>query len=267
VISHCAPTRVLRPRTLDELAGVLSASEGIPVIGGGTLAVAGWERQGAPEAVLHLPSVRELQERSKAHCGATARLADIVADDRMPRALRQAAASIGGPAVRNMATIGGNIVALQPGCLAVVLLAMGARCLILSRAQPGQTKVLPIQSVFMNEDALLLSVSWPEVPGGLAAFGKVAVRASGGPVIATVAVHTDGFAHRIAVGGTGSRPHRLIRAERAWQESAALPVITDIAGGEVSLAGPGIGSEGYRAAVVGTLAGRLVTAVQEARAT
>ncbi|GAA3551085.1 hypothetical protein GCM10022222_38300 [Amycolatopsis ultiminotia] len=73
---------------------------------------------------------------------------------------------------------------------------------------------IPLADLFINHNFLLLSLNW--TPGGAAAFGKVAVRAAGGPNIASVAVRRTADSAAVAVGMPGAVPTRLRSAEKCW---------------------------------------------------
>ncbi len=91
--------------------------------------------------------------------------------------LHPAARAVGGPAVRNMATVGGNLFAPSPyGDLAVALLALDAQVLLASGY--GQPRATPLEEFFASRDrgnpGLVAAVSFnrPGNPGDLR-FRKV----------------------------------------------------------------------------------------------
>ncbi|MPZ80373.1 MAG: xanthine dehydrogenase family protein subunit M [Actinophytocola sp.] len=126
--------------------------------------------------------------------------------------------SIASPPVRNLATVGGNLLVAQPyGDLAVALLALDARVDVVSgdgvREVPvGELAAGPAEVVSAVHFALPRAGTW---------FYRKAMRrrhnsASIVTVAAVVAVEDGVVRHaRIALGGVGPRPMRALAAERA----------------------------------------------------
>lgn len=202
---------VLMPRSIPELAHVLGRHPAAPLVAGGTLEVPRWEAEGAPRTAVFLPAVAEMLTAEPHQRGAAATLGSLMTDEETPAVLRAAAGSIGGPAVRSLATIGGNIVAARPGCLAVALLALDGEARVLSGGAEGGWQ--PLQKE-LAPGAVLTRVRW--AAGLHAVFEKVTVRSCAGPVLATVAVSADaaGQRWRVAAGGMGARPKILGGASR-----------------------------------------------------
>jgi len=140
--------------------------------------------------------------------GATATLAAVA---KVGGALGEAAAEIGGPALRNMATVGGNLFAGAPyGDLGVVLLALGA-----------EADGLPLDEMWAAPPPLVRAVSFDDAP---AVYVRWARRAANSPAVVSVAVSGG----RVALGGVAPHPVRSPAAEahlddpaRAGSEAAA----------------------------------------------
>lgn len=102
------------PRTVAEAAKIL-AGEGpqAMLVAGGTDLLPNMKRRHQTPKVL--VSVREIQDLKKwkngvgVNFGSALTLAEIVANDKTPTALRQAAAQVATPHLRNMGTLGGNL--------------------------------------------------------------------------------------------------------------------------------------------------------------
>ena len=146
--------------------------------------------------------------------GAAVTLADLGAHDELAF-LRPVVRSIASPPVRNLATVGGNLFAVQPhGDLAVALLALDAEVHILGAAGTRTAKIgEPI-----GRDELVTGVHF-----GLPAhwrYRKAMRRKHNSASIVTVAavLDLDGDtvrAARIALGGVAPRPVRAHAAEQA----------------------------------------------------
>lgn len=134
--------------------------------------------------------------------------------------LAPAARAVGGPALREMATVGGNLFARAPyGDLAVVLLALGAQAVTSDAGGPR-----PLEELWRGgRTALVLSLEVPR-PRQARALGyrKVArVHPVGAPVISLAAhLPLEGGrirGARVAFTGMGATPRRATAAERALE--------------------------------------------------
>ena len=102
------------PRTVAEAAKIL-AGEGpaaMPVAGGTDLLPNMKRRHQAPKVLVSLRGIAALKEFANgagATFGAGLTLSQVVRNERTPVALRQAAAQVATPQLRNMGTLGGNL--------------------------------------------------------------------------------------------------------------------------------------------------------------
>ena len=137
--------------------------------------------------------------------------------------LAPSARAVGGPALREMATVGGNLFARAPyGDLAVVLLALGAQAVTSDGGTPR-----PLEELWRGtRSGLVLSLEVPR-PREARALGylKVArVHPVGTPVLSLAAhLPRDGGrlrGVRIAVTGMGATPRRVTAAERVLEGGA-----------------------------------------------
>jgi carbon-monoxide dehydrogenase medium subunit len=152
----------------------------------------------------------------------TARLAASGAVARLAPALCQAAALSGSTAIRNLATLGGNLVNASPAAdLACSLLALGAD---LHLASAGGRRVVPIADFFTgpgrtvrrpDEILLEIHVPMPQGPNGFLKLGRrKALTLS--VVNTAVSLVMDGRTcrqARVAVGAVAPTPLRCRRAE------------------------------------------------------
>jgi xanthine dehydrogenase FAD-binding subunit len=129
-----------RPKTLNELLGLMAEKDLLPFAGGTDLMVQNAAIDG-PEFkkdVIFLAHLEELTKiRKEGHdliIGAAATLSDIESCDDVPDMLRQAVSLIAAPALRNRGTMGGNICNASPaGDSIPPLYVLGATFRILSR--------------------------------------------------------------------------------------------------------------------------------------
>src|SRR3954452_979219 len=111
------------PSTVEEALKSLSGAKSSAALSGGTDLLSRMKDYvTSPDRVVYLKGVKALTDiaetRGGLMIGAGARLADLIANkivaDRYP-ALKQAALEVGTPQIRNMATLGGNLLQ-RPRC-------------------------------------------------------------------------------------------------------------------------------------------------------
>jgi len=206
--------------TVEEAAVALKAPNA-RYLGGGTLVV-----RDANEGDLTFDTfVRVTDARlrnidvagSAVTLGASVTMAQIIKHPALS-VLAPAARAVGGPAIRNMASVGGNLFAPAPyGDFAVALLALGAR------VDVGGT-IADIDQFLASRDEnldLVRAVHFDLPPEGAFRFVKVSrVKPKGVSVVSIGAViERDGAgvvkAARIALGCMSDRPMRARAAEKA----------------------------------------------------
>src|SRR5258705_4670816 len=188
--------------------------------------------------------------------------------------LQAPARSIGGPAVRNMGTVGGNLFAPSPyGDFTVALLALDATVSV----QGGLgARDMPIEEFLQSRErqsgALVLAVSCQR-PANADAFRyrKIArIKPKGGSVI-TLAAHLPAgggrlTGARIAPGSMAATQIRPRAAERALEgrslDNAAISAAAAAATEGVSPADNALGSAGYRRAIIGVHLRRLLSRLE-----
>jgi CO/xanthine dehydrogenase FAD-binding subunit len=157
--------------------------------------------------------------------GAAATMAKIAAHPALAF-LRPVALSIGGPAVRAMATVGGNLLAPYPyGDFAVALLSLGATVTV-ETSKGGETIDL---GAFVAKpharDGVIVKVSFTIPPDGAFRFAKVIRRKPHGASVLSIAavlpVAGGKIAGaRIAYGAMAERPMRAAGVEAALNGKA-----------------------------------------------
>jgi len=167
-------------------------AEGAVPIGGATLVWANWQRDGFPEHAMSLRDLPEANAIGRETLGAAVVLNRI--DDRVPQALRQAAATVGTGAVRRTATVGGNIVGSTLRDLLPAALVLDARAMVLETESAYETDLAEV----LAKSPLLLSLRWraPIASG----FHKLAGEAGDPPPLVAAALHAaDGGGTRLRV--------------------------------------------------------------------
>lgn len=229
--------RYLQPHTVAEaLAGLAAAAGPARIIGGGTDLLLDIQqgRQPPVETLVDVTGIPELVairiDEAGIFIGAAVTHHEIICHPllaRRARALVQASGLIGGPQVRNVATLGGNIAhALPAGDATIALLALDA---VAEVAGPAGRRHVPLAELFLapgrtvlGPAELLVGVHLPRLgPGEGSAFARV-MRPQGVAIAilnlaAWLRVAGDGtiLAARLAVGPAGPVPFRARRAEAA----------------------------------------------------
>jgi CO/xanthine dehydrogenase FAD-binding subunit len=221
-------TALYVPRSVEEALGLLRQhGDELVVMGGGTIVMSLvndgllFPRRAMSLRYAGIDGIDQID--GVLTIGAAATLAKLAALE-TPAILAQAAAAVGGPAVRTMATVGGNLFAPSPaGDVAVALLALdaevelvsgrGARRLPLDQffRGPGQTACEPGE--------LVVALRLPAA-GGRAAYFRYGRRQANTPAIVAVAARVVLYGQvvreaRIALGAAGPHPLRAVGAEAA----------------------------------------------------
>ncbi len=144
--------------------------------------------------------------------GAGATMADVLAA-RDVDFLHLVARAIGGPQVRNMATVGGNLFAKNPyGDFAVALLALDAQAVLAN----GQT--MPLADLLATRDrpgTLVEAVSFARPESGAFRFRKVSRVKPKGVSVMSIAANLKRGDPRVVFGNMAPTPTRSVGAERA----------------------------------------------------
>ena len=235
------------------------------VMGGGTI-VMGMINDGLlfPGAVMSLRRAGlDGVHRVNSHLeiGATTTVAQLSTLETFP-ILAQAARMIGGPAIRNMATLGGNLLAQQPASdTAVPLLVLDAHVEV-ADSSGGQT--LPLNDFLAGheraDDQLIVAVHVP-ASQGRTAYMRFGRREANTPSVIAVAVRlvigSDGMCReaRVALGAAGPYAFRSRGAESALEgqivDDAAIAAAAEAAMAESDPFTDALASAWYRRKMVG----------------
>jgi xanthine dehydrogenase small subunit len=225
------PVTVKTFGTSGEAAAALSSERDARYLGGGTLVMRALNEGDVSVSTIVRATDRALTQLDVAGArvtiGAGVTFARVLAERELAF-LHPVAGSIGGPAVRNMGTVGGNLFAPTPfGDFTVALLALDATVALQGGYGPRE---VPIEEFLGGRSrmtgGLVLSVSFHR-PSGAEAFRyrKIArIRPKGGSVV-TLAAHVPSsggrvVGARIALGSMAATAVRAKAAEHALEGCA-----------------------------------------------
>jgi xanthine dehydrogenase small subunit len=207
--------------TSAEGAASLVGEPGTALMGGGTIlmAQATTGTLGAERVVgLHAAGLDYVRRNGDTAIGAMTPLATLATLDDLP-ALRSAARGVGGWALRNTATLGGNLHAAAPyGDLAPVLLALDARVRLVGNSGERTLALADWLTDEGDHRAEVLAEVVVPPPRGRTDQRRHARRAANSPAVASAAVRLvieDGAVveARVALGAVAPRALRAAAAE------------------------------------------------------
>jgi carbon-monoxide dehydrogenase medium subunit len=227
---------LFRPRTLPEALALLAeqAPNVMPLAGGTNVIVELRNGHTCPSKLIDVSKLRELRgiRRDDGHIviGGGTTIAELlthplITEHGLP--LRQVAAKLGNPLVRNRATVAGNLVNASPAAdTAPPLIALGAEVELTSRAGtrcvPLDEFMIGVNKTLIQPNELVTAICWPvPVARSAAGFYKIGLRkADACSVInaaAMVVWDENGRCQqaRIAIGAAAPRPVRAKEAEAA----------------------------------------------------
>jgi CO/xanthine dehydrogenase FAD-binding subunit len=268
------PVTVKTFATSGEAAAALSSDRSARYLGGGTLVM-----RALNEGDVSISTIVRANDQALMRIDASGSRVTIGAGVTFARVLSHRdlaflhapARSIGGPAVRNMGTVGGNLFAQNPyGDFTVALLALDATIAV----QGGLgTREVPIEEFLQSRErqtgALVLSVSCQKpVSADAFRYRKITrIRPKGGSVI-TLAAHlpTSGgriVGARIALGSMAPTQIRAKTAERALEgyplDASTISAAAATVAEGTSPADNALASAWYRREIVGVYLRRLLS--------
>jgi len=260
--------------TLSEAAGILSGDRQAVLIGGGTLVMRDVNEGRLTEGTLLRvtdPAFRRIEAHgARIALGGGVTMGQILASRELAF-LHAPARAIGGPAVRNMASVGGNLFAPAPyGDFTVALLALDAQVVVQSGF--GSGRATPLEEFLAARErmgpALVASIQFPRPAGpGDFHFRKISRVKPKGISVLSIAAHLPLAGGRVsqarvAYGAMAPTPIRARGVERAL-EGKALDAAAIAAAKQAALEGcrpatDAIASEWYRREVLPVHLGRLL---------
>jgi CO/xanthine dehydrogenase FAD-binding subunit len=283
-------TQYLAPKTLDEALELLAeyGDRAVVLAGGTDVGVDLNLGKSNPDVLVYIGHLSELnyikEEGGALRIGALATHADIASSPLvMEKAgvLAEAAATIGGPAIRNAGTVGGNIVNASPASdAATPLLAMGASVKLVSAkgertlpladffVGPGWTAIAPGELV--AEISIPLTAA-PSAGKFLKLGNRKAMICALVNTAAVVSFAEGGGVQdvRIALGSVAPTPVRAYQAEAELQGKSLTPDLIAKAGTLAAEAASPIddarASAWYRKEMVKVLVERALTQIAGAQ--
>lgn len=262
---------------LDAAAQALSASSSARYLGGGTLVMRDLNDGDTRfDTIIRVtdPAFGRIQSSGdQINIGAGVTMAEVIASRELDF-LAPVAKAIGGPAIRAMATVGGNLFAQHPyGDLGAAMLALDGRVIM-----AGGSTETALTDFFSRRDRmgrnLVASVSITRPANGDFRFSKVSRIKPKGVSLLSIAAYlprTGGrvAGPRIAYGAMGPAPLRVVAVERAL-EGCALDtngVATAVAVATEGLEPPDdpIASQWYRREVAPVYLRRLLLGEEDVR--
>jgi CO/xanthine dehydrogenase FAD-binding subunit len=264
-----ATEKIFSPDSLDAALNLLSEyGYELLVIAGGTTAMPAVNQGLSYPRVamtLHRLKLNEVRAvNSHFEIGATTTLTRVAQLAEVP-VLAQAARSVGGWTIRNMATLAGNLFVPPPaGDAATALLALDAQVMLRSkkgnRGVPLAQFYTGLMQTVLTPDELVTQLNVPR-PRGKTAFLKFGRRHANSPAVVTVAAHLvrDARGHvseaRIALGAAGDHPLRAKLAEAALVgrtlDPKSIADAAELAKQDAQPFSDALASEWYRRKMVG----------------
>jgi CO/xanthine dehydrogenase FAD-binding subunit len=266
------PLKVVRADSVRSAAEALAADPGSRFLGGGTLAI---RDHSSGDFSIHALVIgdglgldRIRIDGGRVTLGAAVTMAKVGAHPSLAF-MRDLAHGIGGPAVRSMATVGGNLFAPAPyGDFSVALLALDADVTAEDTKQSETCKI----EAFLKSRAdyarrVVTSISFALPPEGVFRFAKVARKHPHGASVLSIAALlpiVDGrvIGARVAYGAMAPTAIRAHAVEEALEgkplDDASVAAAMAVAGEGTSPASDSSASDWYRANVLPVHLARLL---------
>ena len=266
------------PQSIDETISILDdPDQDLLVLAGGTLAMPLInEGISTPQKVVGLKNagLNYLnRDNDELVIGATTTLTQLESQDEIP-ILKDAARAVGGWAICNMATVGGNLFAPPPGGdFAVALLALDSEVVIFSSEGERNVSLNDFFTGFMTNvllpDEIIKEFRIP-LPVGKTGYLKFGRRGANTPSIVTVAVNIKILDNtveeaRIALGAVGPHPFRALKTEEFLlgkpMTDENIQTAGELAVGESEPFTDPVASEWYRAKMIPIILKRCIEGI------
>lgn len=213
--------------TAPEAAQAVSGDRMARFLGGGTLimrAVNEGDQSFNTIVMADDPGLRQIQAQGeRVSIGAGVTMSQILASRELDF-LHPAARAVGGPAIRNMATVGGNLFAEHPyGDMATALLVLDASVTLAGSSGGQQIRLEDLLRDRSREPrAVIASISIERPRSGTFRFRKVSRVKPKGVSVITIAANLPQSGGRVsgarvAYGAMGPTPARIAAVEQALE--------------------------------------------------
>jgi CO/xanthine dehydrogenase FAD-binding subunit len=245
---------------LGQAANALAANRAAEFLAGGTLVMRALnEGDQRITSIVRTtdPTIRNVQSQGdRVIIGAGVTMSQILASRELDF-LHPVARVVGGPAVRNMATIGGNLFAPHPyGDLTAALLAADATIAI---AGGYSAREMPLADMLRDREreprplVASITVQRPRSPSDFR-FLKVSRVKPKGIAVLSIAIATGNRSTRVAYNGMAPTPMRALAVERALEgktlDATSIGPALSVAAEGTSPADDAIASAWYRREVL-----------------
>ena len=264
---------IVRPDSVRAAAAILAGDSSARFLAGGTLVVRAWNSGDVSIRRLVLADGLGLDTirvgAGRAELGAAVTVARVLATPEL-KFLHPVAREIGGPAIRAMATVGGNLFAPYPfGDFSAALLALDAEVNVES-AEGAET--LALEDFLPRRDRgspIVRGVAFDTPAEGAFRFAKVVRRHPHGAPVLSIAAHlpvTGGRVGgaRVAYGAMAPTAMRAKAVEHALEgrplDGATIAAAAKVAGEGCAPASDPQASAWYRRAVISVHLARLLQA-------
>lgn len=254
----------VKPSTVADAVQALGAEEAQPLSGGQTLIPSMKARLNAPEVLVSLMGIAEMQgirhEGDMLEVGAATTHARVATEAAAAfPGLAGLAAQIGDPAVRNRGTLGGSLANNDPSaCYPAAALGTGAVIVTNAREIAADDFFLGMFTTALDEDEIITSVRFP-IPQK-SAYGKFLQPASR---FALTGVFVAKYADGVRVAVTGASENGVFRwseAEAALASDFSAEALSGLSCPADDMIADLHGSAAYRAHLVAVMTRRAVVA-------
>ncbi len=256
----------VKPSTVADAVTALAASGAQALSGGQTLLPTMKQRLAAPDVLVSLTGIPEMQgvcmgDGGLNIGGATSHA--VVARDAAKSypALAELAGHIGDPAVRNRGTIGGSLANNDPSaCYPSAVLASGATVVTDRRRIAADDYFQGMFSTALEEGEIITGVIFP-VPAK-AAYMKFDQPASRFALVGVFVAQLAGGVRVAVTGASEGGVFRWTAAENALSANFSAAAVAGLSVAPEGMIADMHGSSAYRANLVKVLTGRAVTAAR-----
>jgi CO/xanthine dehydrogenase FAD-binding subunit len=266
------PVTVKTFASLGEAAAALQSDRGARFLAGGTLVMRAINEGDVSISTIVRSTDRGFTEvrpaGARVTLGAGVTMAQIIANRELSF-LHPVARAVGGPAIRNMATVGGNLFAPTPyGDFATALLALDATVAMQGGYSGRETPLEEFLASRQRANGLVASVTFNLANPDAFRFRKVARVKPKGISVLSIAAHLPMNGGRIAgarvaYGAMAPTPMRAKSVERALEgrslDESAIASAVAVAADGANPATDAIASAWYRREIVAVHLKRLLT--------